>query len=111
VGCQRCSYVKAGSFQGVEDDADEQSLEAADRFATAFAFGSLAFEICARGWVVARLSDRDSVERGVQLPVAAAVEPVTLHACGVPIFVSRLESVVPSGCSWGRVHQVRTVDL
>ena len=35
----------------------------------------------------------------------------TVCACGVPIFVSHLESVVPSGCSRGRVHQVGTFNL
>jgi hypothetical protein len=32
--------------------------------------------------VIAGLRDRDSVERGVELPVAAAVEPVALDAAG-----------------------------
>ena len=66
-------------FERVEDDADEGSFEAADRFASAFAFGLFAFEIGA-GWrVVARLCDRD-LERAVELAVATAVEPVALHA-------------------------------
>src|SRR2546425_11163656 len=42
-------------FQGVEDDADELSLEAADRFAAAFAFCLFAFQVRARCRVVARL--------------------------------------------------------
>jgi hypothetical protein len=65
-------------FQGVEDGAGEESFEAADRFAFAFAFGLFAFEVGAGGGVVARLRDCDAVERGVQLPVAAAVESVSL---------------------------------
>jgi len=65
-------------FQCVEDGAGEESFEAADRFAFAFAFGLFAFEVSAGGGVVAGLRDRDSVERGVQLPVAAAVESVPL---------------------------------
>jgi hypothetical protein len=65
-------------FECVEDDADEQSFEAADRLAPALAFASFAFEVGACRRVVARLCDRDSVERGVELAVAAAVEPVPL---------------------------------
>jgi hypothetical protein len=41
-----------------------------------FAFGDLAGEVCAGGWVVAGLDDGDAVERGVELSVAAAVEAV-----------------------------------
>jgi hypothetical protein len=37
-----------------------------------------AFEVGARAGVVTRLGDRDPVEGGVELPVAAAVESVTL---------------------------------
>ena len=67
-----------GYFEGVEDGAGELSFEAADRFAFAFPFGLFAFEVGARRRVVARLGDRDPVERGVQLAVAAAVESVPL---------------------------------
>ena len=65
-------------FEGVVDDADEEPFEAADRFAAALAFGAFAFEVVACGRVVAGLCDRDSVERGVELAVAAAVESVAL---------------------------------
>ena len=67
-------------FQRVVDDADELAFEAADGFASAFAFGFLAFEVGACGGVDAGLRDRDPVERGVELSVAAAVEPVALDA-------------------------------
>src|SRR6266536_1958147 len=67
-------------FECVEDGACELPFEAADRFATAFAFGLLALEIRTRGWVHACLCDRDSVEGRVELAVAAAVESVPLHA-------------------------------
>jgi hypothetical protein len=56
------------------------SFEAADRFASAFAFCSFALEVGACGRVDAGLGDRDSVERGVELAVAATVEPVSLDA-------------------------------
>src|SRR5215218_4346859 len=69
--CQGCLGLEC-----VEDDADEQSFEAADRFAAAFAFGAFASEVGAGAGVGARLGDRDSVERCVELAVAAAVEPV-----------------------------------
>jgi len=56
---QRCSYVKAGFvFEGVDDGADGESFEAADRFASAFAFGLFAFEVGACGRVVAGLCSR-----------------------------------------------------
>jgi hypothetical protein len=67
-------------FQCVEDDAGEQSFEAADRFAAALAFASFALEVGTRSWVLARLGDRDPVEGGVELAVAATVEPVALSA-------------------------------
>src|SRR4029453_11393091 len=60
----------------VEDDAGEQAFEAADRFAAALPFASFAFEVGARRFVHAGLRDRDAVERGVELAVAASVEPV-----------------------------------
>src|SRR4051794_12585771 len=63
-------------LQGVEDDADEESFEAAECFASALAFASFALEVGACLGVVAGLCDRNPVERGVELPVAAAVEPV-----------------------------------
>jgi hypothetical protein len=55
------------------------AFEAADGFASAFAFGLFAFEAGARGWVHARFGDRDAVEGGVELAVAAAVESVALY--------------------------------
>jgi hypothetical protein len=67
-------------LQRVEHDADEESFQAADRFAATLAFGSLPLEVGAGAGVVARLCDRDSVERGVELAVAAAVESVALGA-------------------------------
>jgi hypothetical protein len=66
-------------FQRVEDDTDEESFEAAECFAAALAFAAFALEVVARRCVVARLRDRDPVERGVELAVAAAVEPVALR--------------------------------
>src|SRR5207237_1198111 len=63
-----------------EDDADEEAFEAADRLSPALAFGSFAFEVGAGGGVIAGLRDRDPVERGVELAVAAPVEPVPLDA-------------------------------
>src|SRR6478609_5829829 len=65
-------------FECVEDGAGEESFEAADRFAACLSFGLFAFEVGAGGGVVARLGDRDPVEGGVELAVAAAVESVPL---------------------------------
>jgi hypothetical protein len=67
-----------GRFECVEDDAGEESFEAADRFAACLALGLFAFEVVACRRVVADLGDRDPVEGGVPLSVAAAVEPVSL---------------------------------
>src|SRR6266542_1582213 len=67
-------------FQCVEDDADELSLETADRFAAALPFCLFALEVGERRGVIARLRDRDPVERAVELPVATTVKAVALHA-------------------------------
>jgi hypothetical protein len=66
-------------FECVEDDACELAFEAADRLATALAFGLLAFQVGASGGMDARLGDRDPVQRAVELAVGAAVEPVAAH--------------------------------
>jgi len=65
-------------FECLVDGADEESFEAAERFAAALAFGFLAVEIGASVGVAAGLSDRDPVESRVELAVAATVEPVAL---------------------------------
>src|SRR6266508_6334958 len=68
-----------GFRPGVEaavDDVGEVSFEGATRFARRLAFGDFAGEVGAGWWVVAGLDDGDSVEGGVELAVAAAVEPV-----------------------------------
>jgi hypothetical protein len=63
-------------FEGGVDGPRELSLEAADRFASAFAFALFAFEVGARWRVHAALGDCDPVEGAVELAVAAAVEAV-----------------------------------
>jgi hypothetical protein len=81
-------------FECVEDDAGELSFEAAESLALALAFAAFAFEIRACGRVAARLRDRYSVECGVDLSVAAAVEPVALvlhRAC-----FERRDAAVPT---------------
>jgi hypothetical protein len=68
-----------GLRPGVEaavDDVGEVSFEGASCFAWGLAFGDLAGEVGACGRVVAGLDDRDAVEGGVELSVAAAVEAV-----------------------------------
>src|SRR3954470_20584990 len=70
---------RQAGFESVEDDADEESFEAADRFASALPFGAVAFEVGAGGGVDPCLRDPDAVERRVELAVAAAVESVSLH--------------------------------
>src|SRR6266542_5359187 len=66
----------AALFEGGVDGSCELSFEAANRLASALAFGLFAFEIGPRGRVDASLRDRDPVQGAVELAVAAAVEPV-----------------------------------
>jgi hypothetical protein len=68
--------VRPGVKAAVED-VGEMAFERAAGFSGCFAFGELAAEEGLGGWVVALLDDRDAVERGVELAVAAAVEAVT----------------------------------
>src|SRR6266542_7361 len=70
----------AALFEGGVDGSCELSFEAANRLASALAFGLFAFEIGPRGRVDASLRDRDPVQGAVELAVAAAVEPV-VGAC------------------------------
>jgi hypothetical protein len=86
-------------FQRVEGGADEESFEAADGFSSALAFGARAFEVGARRRVDAGLGDRDPVEGGVELAVAAAVEPVL----ATPPFADEAEASV-TGSERFRVH-------
>src|SRR4051812_17614404 len=74
-GIHACSEI--GPHRRV-DAADQLSLEAAQRLASGLALAQLALDIGLRGRVIAALRDRNSMERRVQLPVAAAVEPVAL---------------------------------
>src|SRR5204863_7375514 len=66
----------------VPDAAGEVALEAADRFAPALAFGLFAGEVGDRLGVQAALGDRESVQRAVELAVAATVEAVPLGLSG-----------------------------
>jgi hypothetical protein len=47
------------------------SFEAAEGFFVGFALGELLFEIGLSGWMNADLGDRDAVQCGVELAVAA----------------------------------------
>jgi len=64
--------------QETEHDAGQQSLEAAQRFASRLAFGLPALEVRAGAWVPAALDDGELVERGVELSISVAVEAVAL---------------------------------
>src|SRR5262245_50268637 len=68
-----------GFGPGVEaavDDFGEVAFQRSSCFAWCLALGDLAGEVGACGRVVAGLDDRDAVEGGVELAVAAAVEAV-----------------------------------
>ena len=58
------------------------ALEAADRLAVGLAFRGLAVDVGAGLRVAAGASDRDAMDRGVDLAVAAAIETVAIGAPG-----------------------------
>jgi hypothetical protein len=59
--------------------ADEVALEAADRLARAVAFGPAPRHVVLCGWMAAGAGDDDAVKRGVDLAVAALIEPLALR--------------------------------
>ena len=71
-----------GLAQEAEDDAGQQSFEAAQCFESGLAFGLAAFEVGARAWVPAALDDGQLVQCGVELPVSVAVEAVASLLAG-----------------------------
>jgi len=71
-----CERVFGPGLEAPVDDVGEVAFEGAAGFAAGLAFGGLAGEECAGAWVDAGLHDRDPVEGGVELAVAAAVEAV-----------------------------------
>jgi hypothetical protein len=71
-----------GRLEQVPDAAGEVAFEAADRFAVGLAFGGLARHVVAGFGVAAGAGDRDAVNGGVDLAVAAAVEAVPVGAPG-----------------------------
>src|SRR6187549_1727666 len=72
----------AGGLQEAPDAAGEVALEAADRLAGAFAFAAPALDVLACRRVAAGAGDDHAVQRGVDLAVAAVVEPVALRVAG-----------------------------
>jgi hypothetical protein len=60
----------------VEDFADDLSLEAADDVAFAEAFHCASGDVVDRGLVEPHPDDHGAVDRGVQLSVAAVIDPV-----------------------------------
>jgi hypothetical protein len=65
-------------LEQVPDAAGEVAFEAADRLARCLAFGGLAGDVVARFGVAAGAGDRDAVNGGVDLAVAAAIKPVAV---------------------------------
>jgi hypothetical protein len=78
VGRRFCHRV--GPAQQLPDAADEVTLERADGLAVGLALGLLARDELDRLGVTARPSDRHAVNGGVDLTVAAAIEPVAIGA-------------------------------
>jgi hypothetical protein len=73
---------RLGGAQELPDAAGEVALEAADRLAVGLAFRGLAVDVGAALRVAAGASDRDAMDRGVDLAVAAAIETVAVGAPG-----------------------------
>src|SRR3954452_18144658 len=71
-----------GWLQEVPDAAGEVAFEAADGFAGGLVFGSFAVEVGLGFGVAAGAGDGDAVDGGVDLAVAAAVEPVAVGLAG-----------------------------
>ena len=76
------SGIGVGRLEEVPDAAGEVALEAADRFFGALAFGAFAGDVVLGFGVAAQPRDGDAVDRGVDLAVAAAVEPMPLGVAG-----------------------------
>src|SRR5215213_9665283 len=68
--CDRLVRDGRGWLQEVPDAAGEVSFEAADGVAVRLAFGVLARDVVTGLGVAAGASDRDAVDRGVDLAVA-----------------------------------------
>jgi hypothetical protein len=82
-----CQVVHGGGGVGpggelAVEDVGEVAFEGAAGFSWGLAFAELAGEEGFGLGVVALLDDRDAVERGVELAVAAAVQAVS--SCGFP---------------------------
>jgi hypothetical protein len=63
----------------VPDASGEVAFEAADGFACGLAFGGLASDVVLGLGVAAGAGDGDAVQGGIDLAVAAAIEPVSLR--------------------------------
>ena len=80
-GGGRCVRGVVG-LEEVPDAAGEVSFEAAHGFAVGFAFGLFAVEVGGGVGVVEAFAEREAVEGGVDLAVAAAVEAVSDRGAG-----------------------------
>src|SRR5215211_284404 len=69
-------------LEQAEEVAGEVALEATDRLAHALALGSPPLDVGDRRRVVLAPRDDDRVQRAVELPVAAGVEPVAKDEAG-----------------------------
>jgi hypothetical protein len=82
AGCAGGDGGRGVGLEQVPDAAGEVALEAADRFAAGLAFGLLAGEVGDGLGIQSALGDRESVQRAVELAVAAAVEAVAVCLSG-----------------------------
>src|SRR4051812_49590349 len=72
--CERRFLAWVGRLEQVPDAAGEVAFEAAHRFQAGLAFGALASDVVLGLGVASRPGERDPVDGGVDLAVAAAVE-------------------------------------
>src|SRR3954451_12213870 len=76
--CERRFLAGGGRLEQVPDAAGEVALEAAHRFQAGLAFGALASDVVLGLGVASGPGERDPVDGGVDLAVAAAVEAVAV---------------------------------
>jgi hypothetical protein len=77
--CEGVLFGRVGRLEKSPDAAGEVALEAADRFAGAFAFAAASLDVVAGLGVTAGACDDHAVKRGVDLAVAALVEALALR--------------------------------
>jgi pimeloyl-ACP methyl ester carboxylesterase len=87
-------WFGVGRLQQSPDAAGEVALEAADRFSRGLAFVASARDVVARRLVTACAGDDHAVQRGVDLTVAALVEPLALRVARTGVWRDAFEGLL-----------------